>query len=71
MFSEASAAGCLVLHTTTASSPLSLPLAYTVYYSYYRTASNVGRPLIKVVTPWNIANDILRNVLIKSLIDYL
>ena len=37
----------------------------------YRTASNVGRPLIKVVTPWNIANDILRNVLIKSLIDYL
>ena len=37
----------------------------------YRTASNVGRPLIKVVTPWKIANDLLRNLMIKTLIDYL
>ena len=26
-------------------------------YTAYRTASNVGRPLIEVVTPRNIAND--------------
>ena len=37
----------------------------------YRTASNVGRPLTKVVTPRNTANDFLRNLMIKSLIDYL
>ena len=40
-------------------------------HTNYRSASNVGRPLIKVVTPWNIANDLLRNLMIKTIIDYL
>ena len=44
------------------------PKAYTAY----RTASNVGRPLIEVVTPRNIANDRTGpNLRIKTLIDYL
>ncbi len=37
----------------------------------YRTAFNVGRPLIKVVTHRNIAHDLLRNLTIIILIDYL
>ncbi len=44
---------------------------YYYYYYYYRTAFNVGRPLIRVVTPQNIADDLLRNSMIKTLIDYL
>ena len=37
----------------------------------YRTASNVGRPLINVVTPRNVANDLLRSLMIETLIDCL
>ncbi len=37
----------------------------------YRTAFNVGRPLIKVVTPRDIAHDLLRNLMIKIILDYL
>jgi len=34
-------------------------------FARYRTAFNVGRPLIKVATPRDIANDLLRNLMIK------
>ena len=37
----------------------------------YRSAFVVGRPPIEVVTPRNIAHDHLRNLIIKTLIDYL
>ena len=37
----------------------------------YRNACSVGRPLIKAVTPQNIANNLLRNLMVKILVDYL
>lgn len=36
----------------------------------YRTTFDVGRPLIKVVTSRNIAHDLLRNLMVKTLIHY-
>ena len=33
--------------------------------TYYRSAFDVARPLIKVVTPRKIANDLLRNLMIE------
>jgi len=38
---------------------------------YYRTAFHVGRLLIRVVTPRNITDDLLRILMIKNSIDYL
>ncbi len=53
------------------SSLLSVTCIHACCCKKYRTASNVDWPLIKVVTPRNIANDLLRNLMIKTLIDYL
>lgn len=42
-----------------------------IHIYIYQSACNVGRPLIKAVTPQNIANNLLRNLMVKTLVDYL
>jgi len=37
---------------------------------HYRTAFNVGRIVYRVATLWNTAKDLLRSLLIKTLIEY-
>jgi len=45
-------------------------LLLSIFFFNYHTASNVSRPLTMVVTPRYIANDLLRDFMIKTLIDF-
>lgn len=37
-----------------------------IHIYIYHSAFNVGRPLSKAVTPWNVANDLLHYLMVKS-----